>query len=137
MVESVSSETVRRILSHHNLKPWRHHMWLSPKHPRDEAFYHCASALIDIYTRPMAPNEMALCFDEKTSLQPRPRLQPTKPAQKGNIPNRVEHEYKRDGALHLFAAFNTSYRADIRTMLWPQTPERIYRFSGMRGSANS
>lgn len=107
MVESISSETVRRILSYHNLKPWRHHMWLSPKHPRDEAFYHCATALIDIYTRPMAPNEMALCFDEKTSLQPRPRLQPTKPAQKGNIPNRVEHEYKRDGALHLFAAFNT------------------------------
>jgi transposase len=95
-----------RILTHHKLKPWRHHMWLSPKHPRDAAFYAQVTALITLYTRPLRPDEMVLSLDEKTLLQPRPRLHPTKPAQPG-VPNRVEHEYRRDGALNLFAAFDT------------------------------
>ena len=38
VVETISPETVRRILLHHQLKPWRQHMWLSPKVPRDAAF---------------------------------------------------------------------------------------------------
>lgn len=50
---------------------------------------------------------MVLCVDEKTSLQPRPRSQVTRPAQPGNRPNQVEHQYKRAGALQLFAAFDT------------------------------
>jgi transposase len=107
IVGSISAETVRRILSHHKLKPWRHHPWLSPKRPRDEAFYASISEIIGLYTRPLLPHEVVLCVDEKTSLQPRPRTHATKPALPGNIPNRVEHEYKRDGALNLFAAFNT------------------------------
>jgi transposase len=49
---------------------------------------------------------MVLCVDEKTSLQPRPRLSPTLPAQPGRAV-RVEHEYRRKGALNLFAAFDT------------------------------
>ena len=107
IVESVSTETIRRILSNHKLKPWRNHMWLSPKHPRDEAFYDRVTNIIDLYTRPLAPHEVVFSVDEKTSLQPRPRLCATKPAKPGNKPNLVEHEYKRDGALNLFAAFNT------------------------------
>jgi hypothetical protein len=35
LVESISPETVRRILEHHKLKPWRHHLWLSPHTPHD------------------------------------------------------------------------------------------------------
>jgi transposase len=107
VVSSISTETVRRVLSHHKLKPWRHHLWLSPKHPRDAAFYEAVTEIIDLYSRPLAPHEVVLCVDEKTSLQPRPRICATKPAQPGNIPNHVEHEYRRDGALNLFAAFNT------------------------------
>lgn len=107
IVGSISAETVRRILSHHKLKPWRHHMWMNPKHPRDEAFFAAVNETIDLYTRPLLPDEIVLCVDEKTSLQPRTRPSPTKPAQPGNIPNRVEHEYKRKGALNLFAAFDT------------------------------
>jgi DDE superfamily endonuclease len=104
--DSISPSTVRRILAHHKLKPWRHHMWLSPKYPRDAAFYAQVTALITLYTRPLGPDEIVLSLDEKTSLQPRPRLHLTKPAQPG-LPNRVEHEYRRDGALNLFAAFDT------------------------------
>ena len=39
--------TVRRILVCHHLKPWRHHLWLYPKKPRDAAFYATVSELID------------------------------------------------------------------------------------------
>jgi hypothetical protein len=107
IVEDISAATVRRILRAHKLKPWRCHLWLYPKSPRDAAFYATVSELIDLYTRPLHEDEMVLSVDEKTSLQPRPRRQPTQPAQPPNIPNRFEHEYKRAGALHLFAAFDT------------------------------
>jgi DDE superfamily endonuclease len=103
---TISASTVRRILAPHKLKPWRHPMWLSPTYPRDAAFYAQVTARITLYTRPLRPDEMVRSLDEKTSLQPRPRLHPTKPAQPG-LPNRVEHAYRRDGALHLFAAFAT------------------------------
>jgi transposase len=106
VVPSISSETVRRILDHHRLKPWRHHLWLSPKVPRDAAFAQAVQEICDLYTRPLADHEMVLCVDEKTSLQPRTRKTPTRPAQPGQ-PVRVEHEYERKGALNLFAAFDT------------------------------
>jgi hypothetical protein len=35
IVVDISAATVRRILSSHKLKPWRHHRWLYPKQPRD------------------------------------------------------------------------------------------------------
>jgi hypothetical protein len=38
VVKSISAETVRQILRHHRLKPWRQKMWLSAKVPRDAAF---------------------------------------------------------------------------------------------------
>jgi hypothetical protein len=71
VVSSISTETVRRVLSHHKLKPWRQHLWLSPKHPRDAAFYEAVTEIIDLYSRPLVPHEVVLCVDEKTSLQPR------------------------------------------------------------------
>jgi transposase len=107
LVAEISAATVRRILAAHQLKPWRHHLWLHPKHPRDAGFYATVSALIDLYMRPLREDEIVLSLDEKTSLQPRPRLAPTRPAQPQNRPNQYEHEYKRAGALNLFAAFDT------------------------------
>jgi DDE superfamily endonuclease len=107
LVEEISAATVRRILAAHQLKPWRQHVWLYPKQPRDAACYATVSELIALYTQPLRPDELVLSVDEKTSLQPRPRLAPTLPAQPQNIPNRHEHEYQRAGALNLFAAFDT------------------------------
>ena len=106
VVESISAETVRRIRHHHKLKPWRQHLGLSPKVPRDEAFCTRVWTLCEGYTRPLGPHEKVLCIDEKTSLQPRPRQAPTRPAGP-NPPVRVEHEDKRQGALNLFAGFDT------------------------------
>jgi transposase len=106
-VENISAATVRRILAAHQLKPWRQHVWLYPKQPRDAAFYATVSGLIALDTRPLRPDELVLSVDEKTSLQPRPRRSPTRPARPQNLPNRHEHEYKRAGALNLLAAFDT------------------------------
>jgi hypothetical protein len=71
-----------------------------------------------LYTRPLAAHERVLCVDDRTSLQPRPRKTPTRPAQPGR-PVQLEHEYQRQGALNLFAAFDT------RTgPVWGMTAER-------------
>lgn len=106
VVTAISAETLRRILAHHRLKPWRKHAWLSAKVPRDAAFARQVREIIDLYTRRLAPWERVLCLDEMTSLQARPRRAPTRPAQPDR-PVQVEHEYRRDGALNLFAAFDT------------------------------
>jgi len=106
IVASISVESVRQILLHHRLKPWRHAMWLSPKVPRDAAFAATVREIAELYTRPLRDDEIVLCVDEKTNLQPRPRKMPT-PAAQPERPVRVEHEYGRCGALHLFAAFDT------------------------------
>ena len=106
LVASISSETVRRILTHHKLKPWRHHLGLSAKTPRDAAFLRQVQNLVDLYIRPLAPWEVVLSRDEKTNVQPRTRLAATRPARQGQ-PVRVAHEYQRCGALNLFAAFDT------------------------------
>src|SRR4029434_8387639 len=106
VVEAISPQTVQRILAHHKLKPWRHHLWLSPRVPRDAAFAAQVQEIVTLYTRPLGGGEMVLCVDEKTSLQPRTRTAPTLAAQPGQ-PVRVEHEYARKGALNLFAGFDT------------------------------
>lgn len=106
IVDSISSETVRRILAHHSLKPWRVHMWLGASPMGDEEFRTRVQEICDLYIQDLPRHEIVLCLDEKTSLQPRTRLYPTLPAQPGR-PVQVEHEYIRQGALNLFAAFNT------------------------------
>jgi hypothetical protein len=62
--------------------------------------------IADRYVRPLLPTELVLSLDEKTSLQPRPRRTPTRPARPG-CPVQVEHAYARAGAVHRFAAFDT------------------------------
>ena len=71
VVTSISAETVRQILLHHRLKPWRQKMWLSSKVPRDAAFAAQVQEICDLYTRQLRSDEIVLCVDEMTSLQPR------------------------------------------------------------------
>jgi hypothetical protein len=111
IVAAISPQTIQRILARCRLKPWRSHLWLPvasapSRTPRDAAFGRCVHDLADLYTRPLAPWERVLCLDEMTSLQPRHRRAPTRPARPGD-PVQLEHEYARDGALQLFAAFDT------------------------------
>jgi hypothetical protein len=82
---------------------WRHHLWISAKALRNDHFAHLVRSLIELYTRPLSEEEMVVYVDEKTNLQPRPRLAANLPARPGQS-IRLENEYKRIGALHLFAA---------------------------------
>ena len=106
VVAAISPQTVQRILAANRLKPWRSHVWLHPRTPRDATFARHVRAVGDLLTRPLADDEVVLSLDEMTSLQPRPRRVATRPAQPGR-PVQVEHEYQRAGATHLFAAFDT------------------------------
>ncbi len=107
IVESISPQSVQRILEGRRLKPWRVHFWLSQKAPLDETFRATVLQILDLYTRPLGLHERVLSLDEKTSLQPRTRSVPTRPAQADGVPVHLEHEYQRKGALQLFAAFDT------------------------------
>jgi hypothetical protein len=107
MVEDISAATVRRMLAAPHRNPWRQHVWLSPKPPRDATLYDTVSALIALDTRPLRPDALGLSVDEQTALPPRPRGSPTLPAQPHNPPHRVEHASKRAGALPLVAALDT------------------------------
>ena len=106
VVDGISPESVRRILESQKIKPWQHHMWLSEKKPRDEAFCNSVREITDLYFRKLKPNECVLCMDENTSIQARKRIAEPKGA-KPERPVLVEHEYERKGALNLFAAFDT------------------------------
>ena len=94
------------MLAADRLKPWRQHVWLHPRTPRDAAFAAQVRAVADLLTRELGAHEAVLSLDEMTSLPPRPRRAPTRPAQPGR-PVQVEHGYRRAGATHLFAAFDT------------------------------
>ena len=97
VVDTISPQSVQRILESHRLKPWRVHFWLSPKAPRDEVFRQQVLEIMDLYTRALEPHERILSLDEKTSLQPRTRSAATRPPQPGLLPARLEHEYTRKG----------------------------------------
>lgn len=107
IVDSISPQSVQRILASHAIKPWRVHHWLSATVVRDAAFKQQVLNISDLYLRPLTSQERVLCLDEKTSLQPRPRTMATRPARPANVPARLEHEYRRTGALNLLAAFDT------------------------------
>ncbi len=106
VVASISPQTVQRMLATDRLKPWRSHVWLHPRKPRDAAFAEQVRGVADVLTRLLGAHEVVLSLDEMTSLQPRPRRVLTRPALPGR-PMQVEHEYRRAGATHLFAAFDT------------------------------
>lgn len=106
VVAAISPQTVQRMLATNRLKPWRSHVWLHPRAARDAAFAAHVRAVAALLTRPLGAHEVVLSLDEMTSLQPRPRRVPTRPPQPGR-PIQVEHAYRRAGATHLFAAFDT------------------------------
>lgn len=112
IVAAISPRTVHRILASQRLKPWRSHYWLHPKGPRDAEFLRRTTEVAELLTRPLGAHEVVLSLDEMTSLQPRPRAVPTRPARPGR-PLQLEHEYRRNGAMQLFAAYDTrTGRAD-------------------------
>jgi hypothetical protein len=117
----LSSSTVQRWLADDVLRPWQHQSWIFP---RAADFELKASRVLDLYHRiwegaTLQSDEYVISADEKTSLQPRPRLHPTQPPGPGQ-PMRVEHEYRRGGALAYLAAWDV-HRAKLFGRCEPTT----------------
>jgi transposase len=104
---AASASTVRRWLAGDALKPWQHRSWISV---RDPDFAVKAARVLDLYAgiwdgEPLGASDFVICADEKTSIQARCRCHPTLPPGKARA-MRVEHEYKRGGALAYLAAWD-------------------------------
>jgi len=113
VVDTVSASTVRRWLAADALKPWRYRSWIFP---RDKDFAVKGGRVLDLYQRvwdgrQLTDDEYVVSADEKTSIQPRPRRHDTLPAGP-HRPVRVEHEYRRAGALAYFAGYDV-HRAQV------------------------
>jgi len=107
VVEEVAASTIWRWLDSDALRPWRHHPWIFP---RDPEFGRKAGRVLDLYQCvwkgvPLGPNDYVLSADEKTSIQARGRRHATRPPQPGRA-MRVEHEYRRGGAVAYLAALD-------------------------------
>ena len=50
-LNGIIQTTIWRILDSHKLKPWRSHLWLSAKVPRDESFARFVRFLVEIYDK--------------------------------------------------------------------------------------
>jgi len=107
VVEHISIGKLWTILDEDAIRPWYHRSWLFP---RDPQFLVKASPILDLYQgtfeeRALRAREYVLSFDQKTSIQARARRHPSVPPHSGH-PQLVEHEYERQGALHLLACLD-------------------------------
>ncbi len=98
IVAQISGATIWRWLSEDAIRPWNRRSWIFP---RDPQFREKAGRVLDLYQRiwageKLGPDDFVLCADEKTGLQIRRRIHPTRPPGPGR-PLRVEHEYQRLG----------------------------------------
>jgi transposase len=104
---AASASTIRRWLASDALKPWQHRSWISV---RDPEFAAKAGRVLDLYAgiwdgAPLGTSDYVICADEKTSIQARCRCHPTLPPGKARA-MRVEHDYKRRGAVAYLAAWD-------------------------------
>ncbi|WP_228567107.1 helix-turn-helix domain-containing protein [Nocardia sp. SYP-A9097] len=109
IAESISSSTIRRILSGAALEPWQFQSWIFI---RDPDFAAKAALVLDLYHRiwegqPLAEDEYVISSDEKTSIQARCRCHPSLPPGLSRM-MRVNHEYDRRGALSYLAAYDVA-----------------------------
>ena len=63
IVDSISTETVRRTLKKNELKPWLKECWCLP--PQGSADFVCAMEdVLEVYHRPCEDKEVLVCLDE-------------------------------------------------------------------------
>jgi transposase len=103
IVERIAPSTIRTWLRQDKVKPWRYHSW---QRSTDPQFVERATPVLDLYAQAptlQAQDELTVCTDEKTSIQARQRVAPTKAAAPGAV-LQIADRYKRMGALQLFCA---------------------------------
>jgi hypothetical protein len=121
LVASIGETTIWRWLSQDAIRPWYHRSWIFPRDPR---FGEKAGPILDLYEglwdgQPLDDADCVLSTDEKTSIQARQRTHPDLSPARGR-PRRVEHEYRRNGAVAYLAAWDVR-RAKIFGRCEPTT----------------
>lgn len=107
LVAKISGRTLWRWLDEDAIRPWQHRSWIFP---RDPEFQSKAGRVLDLYQgiwrgEPLGAGDCVISADEKTSIQARIRLHPSRPPGPKE-PMRVEFEYERGGALAYLAAWD-------------------------------
>lgn len=113
LVARISDSTVWRWLHEDAIRPWQHRCWIFPRDPHFQAK---AGRILDLYERrwqgqALRHDEFVISTDEKTSIQARLRIHPSRPTEPGKS-MRVEHEYARGGAWAYLAALDV-HRAKV------------------------
>jgi transposase len=98
---AISASQAWRICRALDLKPWQVQSWMTS---HDPDFWEKAGDVCGLYLDP-PDNALVWSVDEKTGIQAKSRVNPTRPATPG-IPVRREFEYRRNGTASLFAALD-------------------------------
>ena len=98
---AISASQAWRICKSLDLKPWQVESWMTS---HDPDFWAKASDVCGLYLNP-PQNAVVWSVDEKSGMQAKSRINPTKPAIPGQRERR-EFEYKRNGTAVLFAALD-------------------------------
>lgn len=98
VVDSISSETIRRTLKKKEIKPWLVEQWCIPT--VDAEFVFRMEDVLDVYAQSSDKNRPIICFDERpTQLLSDNKIPiPPKVGQK----KRIDYEYERMGNCNLF-----------------------------------
>src|SRR5215210_1239187 len=94
----ISASQVWRICKSLDLKPWQVESWMTS---HDPDFWAKAGDVRGLYLNP-PENAVVWSVDEKSGMQAKSRVNPTRPAVPG-LPVRQEFEYRRHGTAVLFA----------------------------------
>ena len=97
----ISASQVGRICRALDLKPWQVESWMTS---HDPDFWEKAGDVCGLYVNP-PENAVVWSVDEKSGMQAKSRVNPTRPAIPG-VPVRQEFEYRRHGTAVLFAGLN-------------------------------
>jgi len=131
----ISASQCWRICRSLDLKPWQVESWMTS---HDPDFWEKAADVCGLYLNP-PQNAVVWSVDEKTGIQAKNRINPTKPAIPGT-PARREFEYERNGTAVLFAGLDvhegsvaawvsdSTCSDNFVTFLWDlidQTPEHL------------
>jgi len=119
----IGKDSVAKIWSDHNLRPWRVKTFKVSNDPRFE------EKLIDVvglYLNPPA-RAVVFSFDEKTQCQALDRTQPSLPMKPGRA-GTMTHDYKRNGTIDLFAAMNIATGEVMTDLRKGHTGADVLRF---------
>lgn len=122
----ISSRQIQRFLDQADLQPHKMKYWLNPKIDNQKDYELQVKEICDLYMNTQklhADGVHVISTDEKTGMQALERIAPAKPMKPGKV-ERIEHEYKRHGALCLIPSFEVatgriveSYMGDTRNEL--------------------